>query len=85
MDIVKSPIATDTTNIFAVCQAYNSRNTVETISAIGVPNKATHLFVFDFNAANFADFDVLVLKGDYSDINAGVDVYSDTVKPTAAE
>ncbi len=83
--LTKSAIATEATNVFAICQAYNSKNTVETISAIGVPDKATNSFIFDFNATNLTDFEVFVLKGDYSDMNAGVDVYSDTIKPTTAE
>lgn len=85
VSLTKSAIATEATNVFAICQAYNSKNTVETISAIGVPDKATNSFIFDFNATNLTDFEVVVLKGDYSDMNAGVDVYSDTIKPTTAE
>lgn len=63
--LTKSAIATEATNVFAICQAYNSKNTVETISAIGVPDKATNSFVFDFSATNLTDFEVVVLKGDY--------------------
>lgn len=85
VSLKKSAIATEATNVFAICQAYNSKNTVETISAIGVPDKAENSFVFDFNATNLTDFEVFVLKGDYSDMTAGVDVYSDKVKPAATE
>ena len=84
VDMTGSTLASDLTNVFAICQAYSSGNVVKTISAIEINDIAEQSLMFDFTATDLSDFEVFVLKGDYSAMNANVDVYSDTVKATEA-
>lgn len=67
-------------NPFVVCQSYNKSGTVISINATSIADTVSNNVVFDFDAANLAKIKLFVLGGDYTDPNATVTVYSETVE-----
>lgn len=65
---------------FVVCQSYNSAGTVIAINATSIADTVSNNVVFDFDAANLSKIKLFVLGGDYTDPNATVTVYSETVE-----
>lgn len=65
---------------FVVCQAYNSAGTVISINAASIADSVSNNVVFDFDAANLSKIKLFVLGGDYTDPDATVTVYSETVE-----
>lgn len=67
-------------NPFVVCQSYNDAGTVISINATSIADTVSNNVVFDFDAANLSKIKLFVLGGDYTDPNATVTVYSETVE-----
>lgn len=67
-------------NPFVVCQSYNNDGTVVSINATSITDAVSSSVVFDFDAAKLSKIKLFVLGGDYTDPNAAVTVYSETVE-----
>lgn len=67
-------------NPFVVCQSYNNAGVVLSINAMQIADEATNNVVFDFDAKDLAKIKLFVLGGDYTDPEAVVTVYSETIE-----
>lgn len=65
---------------FVVCQSHNSAGTVISINATSIADTVSNNVVFDFDAANLSKIKLFVIGGDYTDPDAAVTVYSETVE-----